>query len=292
MLIDNRFKVQSKLGSGAFSKVFAGQDLQQRRDVAIKFDASNVKSGVHKRDLVLYEADVLSSIHHPDRVRGVPQLHWKGYVTQKAQQTPLIVMDRLGDDLEAVMERRKSLTPVETAHLAIALTNILEKIHDRGFLHRDIKPSNIMLGYEDCEIYLADFGLAKCYVDDQKIHIPYCDNKSGITGTLRFCATHTHDGVESARRDDLQSLLFIIVYMLKGVLPWQGTVKKDGSRENEKAVVGDIKRRTLYSDELTHGLPPQITNIAHHIRSLGFEERPLYSFIRQQLAELLPRRRG
>mmetsp|Transcript_12990 Transcript_12990/g.39229 ORF Transcript_12990/g.39229 Transcript_12990/m.39229 type:complete len:289 (-) Transcript_12990:1179-2045(-) len=282
MLIDERYKVMTELGSAAFSKVYAGKDLESDRAVAIKMDASKVKSGVHRRELVLYEADVLSLLHRKGRVRGVPRLHWSGYVTAKSQQTPLIVMDRLGDDLESVIERRKALTSVETAHLGIALANILERIHNRGFLHRDIKPSNIMLGYDDSEVYLADFGLAKRYIDETGFHIPYCDNKSGITGTLRFCATNSHDGVESSRRDDLQSLLYVVVYMLKGALPWQGVAKKQ--------TVGEVKRQALFGDELAADLPPQIASLTRYVRGLGFEETPDYNYIRRTLGELLPRR--
>jgi serine/threonine protein kinase len=287
MRICNRYLVQKPLGEGAFSKVFAGKDVLTDQDVAIKFDNSNVKSGKTRRDLVLYEAAVLTELHLGGTLKGIPRLHWNGYVTSKSKkEIPLIVIDRLGDDLETVITRRKKLSRRETSHIAVALLDIVQRLHEAGFLHRDLKPANIMLGYSDLNIYIADFGLAKKYVGTDGKHIAFTDKKSGITGTLRYCSTHTHGNVESSRRDDLQSLFFIVVYMLQGSLPWQSSQKKkkDPSVESDQRLcVAQMKTSLLYGKWNDSDLPKSLGQFASDIRQIEFEKTPDYDRLRSLL---------
>ncbi len=280
MKIENRYNILEKIGSGGFSKVFSGKDSITGNDIAIKVDSSNIRSGKRKRELVIYEADVLSWIHRNGVIRGIPKLHWSGYIQSKNNnKSPAIIIDKLGDDLERVLQHR-TLSIIETSHLGLGLLNILQNIHNRGILHRDLKPANIMLGHSDADIYIADFGLAKKYLDKTGSHIPYCDNKTGITGTIRYCSTYSHYGIESSRRDDMQSFLFILVYMLKGKLPWQ-------SEKNKKKNVAKVKNQNFFEDTLCKDCPRQIQMIAKHISQLEFDEKPNYGLIKRLLTELI-----
>lgn len=100
----------------------------------------------------------------------------------------------------------------------------IQACHEEKILHRDIKPDNFLMGGKEenrDKLYIIDFGLAKFYKDNGGQHIPYRDGKS-LTGTARYASVNTHLGKEQSRRDDLESIGHVLLYLAKGQLPWQG----------------------------------------------------------------------
>ena len=87
-------------------------------------------------------------------------------------------------------------------------------MHEHDYVHRDLKPENFVIGLDKEEniIYLIDFGLSKKYKDSKGDHILYKEGKS-ILGTVRYVSIYTHLGIEQSRRDDIESLGYILIYL-------------------------------------------------------------------------------
>merc|ERR1712223_1429876 len=134
--------------------------------------------------------------------------------------------------------------------------------------------------------HMIDFGLAKKFRDPRTHqHIPYRENKN-LTGTARYTSINTHLGIEQSRRDDLEALGYIFIYFFKGILPWQGLKAKTKAQKYEK--ISDKKLSTPI-DELCKGTPAEFSTYINYCRSLRFEEKPDYAYLRQLIRNLFHR---
>jgi hypothetical protein len=135
-------------------------------------------------------------------------------------------------------------------------------------------------------VHVIDFGLAKRYRDPKTHqHIPYREHKN-LTGTARYAAINTHLGIEQSRRDDLESLGYVIVYFLRGCLPWQGLRAATKRQKYEK-----ILERKMSSpvESLCRGFPAEFTAYLHYCRALRFDDKPDYGYIKKLFRELFVR---
>lgn len=163
------------------------------------------------------------------------------------------MLDLLGPNLDDVLVYcGNSFSFRTTAFLGIQMLNIIEKLHNCDYLHRDIKPENFLLSPDLKNVYLIDFGLSKRFrFKKKKSHIPFA-NDIGLTGTMRYASINTHLGIEQSRRDDLESFLYVLVYFMKGCLPWQGIFAK--TREEKLELVTEHKM-SIRIEDLCEGLP-------------------------------------
>ncbi|CDY53866.1 BnaC02g46250D [Brassica napus] len=255
--VGNKFRLGRKIGSGSFGEIYLGTDIQTNEEVAIKLE--NVKT---KHPQLLYESKLYKVLQGGT---GVPNIKWY--------------------DLFNFCSRKLSLKTV--LMLADQMINRIEFVHQRSFLHRDIKPDNFLmgLGRRANQVYIIDFGLAKKYRDSNHQHIPYRENKN-LTGTARYASMNTHLGIEQSRRDDLESLGFVLMYFLKGSLPWQGL--KAGNKKQKYERISEKKVSTSI-ESLCRGYPSEFASYFHYCRSLRFDDKPDYAYLKRLFRDLFIR---
>lgn len=183
-------------------------------------------------------------------------MYWYGTAGDKNA----MVLELLGSNLENLFLSCNRLFSTTTVVLAAEqMFDLLEHLHSRHFLHRDIKPENFTVGYKDPKtIYLLDYGLSRRYIIPKtKEHIP-CKSNRNMTGTVRYASINTHLGMEQSRRDDIEALLYVLVYFAKGSLPWQSikasekTLKYMKIMEIKMAVPPEVLCKGLPSNLLVH----------------------------------------
>jgi len=156
----------------------------------------------------------------------------------------------------------------------------------KNFLHRDIKPDNFLMGHgkRGNQVYVIDFGLAKRFRDPKTHqHIPYREQKN-LTGTARYASINAHLGIEQSRRDDLESLGYVLMYFLRGNLPWQGLKAPNKKQKYER--ISDKKIGTSV-DQLCKGYATEFNQYLNYCRSLHFEDKPDYAYLRRLFRDLL-----
>ncbi|KAH7302657.1 hypothetical protein KP509_23G081700 [Ceratopteris richardii] len=275
--VGNKYRLGRKIGSGSFGEIYIGVNVQSNEEVGIKLES--VKT---KHPQLLYEAKIYRILQGGT---GIPNIRWCGV----EGDYNVLVLDLLGPSLEDLFNfcsRKFSLKTV--LMLADQMINRIEYVHSKSFLHRDIKPDNFLmgLGRRANLVYIIDFGLAKKYRDPSTHqHIPYRDNKN-LTGTARYASVNTHLGIEQSRRDDLESLGYVLMYFLKGSLPWQGL--KAGTKKQKYERICEKKMSTSI-EALCKSYPTEFSSYFHYCRSLRFDDKPDYAYLKRIFRDLFIR---
>lgn len=267
--VGNKYRLGRKLGSGSFGDIHQGTTLATDEQVAVKLEKRKTK---HPQ--LHIEAKFLSMLHGGI---GIPQILWTG----QEGDFNVLVMQLLGPSLEDLFNfcgRKFSMKTVLL--LADQLISRIEYVHFKGFIHRDVKPDNFLMGpgKKGNLVYIIDFGLAKRFrCPRTHLHIPYKEHKN-LTGTARYASVNTHLGIEQSRRDDLESLGYVLMYFNLGSLPWQGLRAVDKKQKYEKICE---KKLSTSVDMLCKGYPAEFSTYLNYCRSLRFEDKPDYSYLRQ-----------
>ncbi|CAM8963188.1 unnamed protein product [Rhodiola kirilowii] len=268
-IVGGKFKLGRKIGSGSFGELYLGVNMQTGEEVAVKLES--VKT---KHPQLHYESKVYMLLQGGI---GIPHLKWFGVEAEYN----VMVIDLLGPSLEDLFNYcNRKFTMKTVLMLADQLINRVEYMHSKSFLHRDIKPDNFLmgLGRKANQVYIIDYGLAKKFRDLQTHkHIPYRENKN-LTGTARYASVNTHLGIEQSRRDDLESLGYVLLYFLRGSFPWQGL--RAGTKKQKYDIISEKKLSTPI-EVLCKSFPSEFVLYFHYCRSLRFEDKPDYSYLKR-----------
>ena len=274
-IVFKKYQVKRRLGEGAFGEVYLGQAIEDKSYVALKVEPRKIAKPVLQS-----EAFLLYSIAGP----GIPAVRSFG----KVKNYNVLVEPLLGKSLFDIFAENHKEMPIEDICLiGKQVIDRIQWVHSKYIVHRDIKPDNFLIGKEDPNvIYLIDFGLSKKYRSSNSgKHIRF-GFTGKLTGTVRFASANALRGGEQSRRDDIESIGYMMVYFMKKKLPWQGVT---GARKMERYLkIYKLKKNTT-PEVLCEGLPPEMTEYMKYAKQLEFEQEPNYNYLRKLFNRMLKR---
>jgi serine/threonine protein kinase len=269
LFLSNNYELLQKIGSGSFGEVYLTRDMKNNH-FAAKVEEKKGKCRLKT------EYNVYKKINKKSKVEGIPSIY--NYI--ETEDYNILIMELLGPSLENKYDANDRKISVPTLlNLGLRMIEIIELFHSKGFIHRDIKPNNFLLNHKKPynKLYLMDFGLSKSYLKSDGTHIDIKFERS-LTGTARYCSLNVHYGIEPSRRDDLESICYVLIYLAKGQLPWQG-LKTD----KNKTQVDKIKDKKMATspEKLCVSLPECFAPMLKYCRNLKFEEKPDYEYLKK-----------
>ena len=254
-----------RINSSSFSDIYLGINLKDNNKyIVIKVEQSTVL-----KPLLETEAFFIYCL----KGLGIPEILSFGRI----KNFNVLVEPYLGESLNDIFIEKKRLSLKDICLISIQIIQRIEWIHNKNIIHRDIKPANFLIGYEDQSIiYLIDFGLSQQYRSSKTgKHRKYAFT-GGFSGTVRFASINALIGKQQSRRDDLESIGYMIIYFMKGKLPWDMICGKNNKEIYEKAY---IKKKLFHIKDLCEDLPIQIFEYMKYVKQLEFYQTPDYNYL-------------
>eukprot|EP00798_Chlamydomonas_sp_ICE-L_P008239 gene8239-1505_t len=270
---------EKKLGKGGFGQVWLGRRMHQRKgvkgasapdgsaapEVALKFEHKTSKGCANGPPCEWHIYTQLGESY------GIPKLYYKG----QQDDFYVMVMDLLGPSLWDIWNsHRQHLAEAYVACVAMEAVSILQGLHAKGYVHGDVKPENFLLGppgtSKEKKLFLVDLGLAGKW-RERNVHVLYDQKPDDFRGTVRYASVHAHLGRATTRRDDLESLAYTLLFLLKGRLPWQGF------QGTNKGYLVCRKKMMTSAEQLARGSHPAFKDFTDLVINLKFDEEPDYA---------------
>jgi casein kinase I family protein HRR25 len=268
IIINNKYKIIENIGEGSFGTIFKGQNIRTLEYVAIKVESIENELKFLKNESKIYQ--------YLKNSLGVPSVKWFG----KDDRYYYMVINLLGKSLQNIKNEMGVFSLKRVLEIGIKLVSLLNMIHDKGLIHRDIKPDNFLYDTNNDgeSIYIIDFGFCKSYIINNN-HIKEKKTKS-LIGSQTYASINSHNCNELSRRDDLESLGYMLIYFYLGSFPWQNNFQCKNSlaanfKENLNEKIKLLKEKIIYDNSL----PEVLLNYMKYVRSLDFEEAPNYELI-------------
>ena len=272
-LIFGKYSLKHLIAKGGFGEVYMGTNIFNKKNYALKIEKiENNESDLKE------EAYVLILVKGP----GIPSVITFG-VSCKHH---ILVEELLGESIKMIFKKSQNKFNLkDTCMFAIQALERIEYVHSKNYLHRDIKPDNFLVGNPDkSQIYLIDFGNAKKFRSSKTGKHRRNNKKYGIYGTPTFLSLNALNGKEITRKDELESLGLVFIYLHKGFLPWS-KMKVKNTREAINVI--KFKREKMTLEELCSKMPREMFEYMDYINKLNFKNNPDYTFLKSLFLNVL-----
>jgi len=315
-LINSKYVFEKKIGKGSFGCIYQGLNIITQEKVAIKYEATtcaqptllweskilNHLSGIpgvvklryfgteSNKNIIVMDlfshtlAEEVAKLKRETSHAILNKKYENGSESESESGSEHEMQSDVDENSDNYEQQYKYYLK-DVLKYMITIVETIEKIHEKSVIHRDIKPENFMISLSQPQenepskkLHIIDFGLSRVYIKDGQ-HIPNKPN-TPIVGTMRYISTHIHEGNVYSRRDDIISILYVIIYLLKGRLPWCGLKSNAGDRRTKSELVYEVKKRTPIPI-LCKGLPAIFERMLTYAYKIEFDEKPDYIYLKR-----------
>jgi serine/threonine-protein kinase len=267
-IIDGRYKVISRVGSGGMADVYLAEDQLLGRQVAVKLLHHHFAEDQEFVERFRREASSAAGLSHQNIVGIFDRGEWEG--------TYYIAMEYVaGRSLKTIVREEGALDPGRAIDLVVQILRGARFAHRRGVVHRDLKPHNVILD-EEGRARVTDFGIARAGASDMTL-------TGSIMGTAQYLSPEQAQGYMVSGTSDLYSIGVILYELLTGVVPFDG----------ETAVAIAFKQVSAQArppSEVNPSVPPALDAVV--LRALAKDPAQRYADADEFIAALVRERQA